>query len=343
MLKFVSRKLRLLRSRPYPYGQKRARNSQLLISRTVSIVCIISLVVFLLSSWRSFSLAQNSSNLDELQQRRIQVEQQRSKINKQRQQVENLEGAARKRLGGLERNIQFTEGQIQTNEAQLKQANEKLQKIEADLTVAETAYKEKQDNTVARLRVLQRQRQSSTWIALLQSKSLEELLERRYQLQLVYKADRQSLLALKTEKEKISDKKLLAEIQKNQVALLSEQLLYQKANYKAQASVQTELVTRLKTDRLALEAAEQQLAQDSNNISKVIAQRLAEQQVAFRSGTPGYQRILGTGQMVQPVNGPITSNFGYRTHPVLGTRRLHAGTDFGAPTGAPILRLIVER
>lgn len=302
----------------------------------MSLVGVISLTVLLLSIWGRFSLAQNSSDLDELQQRRIQVEQQRSKIKQQRQQIENLEGAARKRLGGLERNIQFTEGQIQENEAKLKQANEKLQAIEADLTVAETAYQEKQGNTVARLRFLQRQRESSTWIALLQSESIEELLERRYQLQLVYKADRKSLLALKTEKEKISDKKLLAEIQKNQIALLSEQLLYQKANFKAQASVQTELVTRLNTDRLALEAAEQQLAQDSNNISKVIAQRLAEQQVAFRSGTPGYQRIFGTGQMVQPVNGPITSNFGYRIHPVLGTRRLHAGTDFGAPTGAPI-------
>lgn len=296
----------------------------------------VSLAGFLFALGEPHSLAQNSSDLNELQERRIQVEEQRSKVRQQRQQIENLEGAAKKRLGGLERNIQFTEGQIKENEAQLQQANQKLQKIEADLTVAETAYKEKQGNTVARLRVLQRQRESSTWIALLQSQSIEELLERRYQLQQVYKADRKSLLVLKTEKEEISDKKLLAEIQKNQIALLSEQLLYQKANFKAQASVQSQLVTRLKTDRRALEAAEQQLSQDANNISKVIAQRLAEQQVAFRSGTPGYQRILGTGQMVRPVVGPITSDFGYRTHPVLGTRRFHAGTDFGAPTGAPI-------
>lgn len=297
---------------------------------------MISLVVFLLSTWGSVSPAQTPSNLDDLQQRRIQVEQQKSKVTKQRQQIENLEGAAKKRLGGLKRNITFTEGQIKDNETKLKQANDELQKIEADLKKAETAYKGKQGNTVARLRVLQRQRNTGTWVALLQSKSLEELLDRQYQLQLVYKADRETLLALKNEKEQISDKKLLAEIQKNQIALLSEQLLYQKANYSAQANVQSKLVTRLNTDRRALEAAEQQLAQDSNNIAKTIAQRIAEQQVAFRSGTPGYEQILGTGQMVKPVNGPITSNFGYRSHPILGRGRLHAGTDFGAPTGAPI-------
>ena len=213
----------------------------------------------LLNIWGSFTLAQNPSNVDDLQRRRLQVEQERSNVTKKRQQIENLEGAAKNRLGGLKRNIQFTDGQIQANEAKLKQANGKLQKIEADLKVAETAYNGKQGNTVARLRVLQRQRNTGTWVALLQSKSLEELLDRRYQLQLVYKADRKSLLALKAQKDKISDKKLLVEIQKNQIALLSEQLLYQKADYSAQASVQTELVNRLKTDRRALAAAEQQL------------------------------------------------------------------------------------
>lgn len=38
-----------------------------------------------------------------------------------------------------------------------------------------------------------------------------------------------------------------------------------------------------------------------------------------------------------PSRYPITSGFGYRYHPVLGTRRLHAGTDIGAPCGTPIL------
>ncbi|WP_299415026.1 peptidoglycan DD-metalloendopeptidase family protein [Acaryochloris sp. IP29b_bin.148] len=318
------------------FGFRQRRASALrIITRIGGVIGGMGLAAFLLIGRGHPTLAQQS-NLDDLQQRRIQVEQQRSKVKQQRQQIENLEGAAKKRLGGLERNIQFTEGQIKDNEAKLKQANETLQKIEADLKVAETAYQEKQGNTVARLRVLQRQRESSTWIALLQSESIEELLERRYQLQLVYKADRTSLLALKTEKEKINDQKLLAEIQKNQIALLSEQLQYQKANYTEQASVQNQLVKRLTTDRRALEAAEQQLTQDSNNISTLIAQRLAEQQVALRSNTPGYQRVLGTGQMVQPVNGPITSNFGYRTHPIFGRGRFHAGTDFGAPSGAPI-------
>lgn len=43
-----------------------------------------------------------------------------------------------------------------------------------------------------------------------------------------------------------------------------------------------------------------------------------------------------SGQMASPVNGGMTSGFGYRRHPILGYRKFHAGIDFGAPSGAPV-------
>lgn len=42
------------------------------------------------------------------------------------------------------------------------------------------------------------------------------------------------------------------------------------------------------------------------------------------------------GQMSSPVNGRMTSGYGYRRHPILGYRKMHTGIDFGAPHGAPI-------
>lgn len=41
--------------------------------------------------------------------------------------------------------------------------------------------------------------------------------------------------------------------------------------------------------------------------------------------------------MRTPVDGArVSSNFGYRTHPILGYQKLHRGTDFAAPTGTPM-------
>lgn len=46
----------------------------------------------------------------------------------------------------------------------------------------------------------------------------------------------------------------------------------------------------------------------------------------------------GSGQLAYPLaNSVVTSRFGFRTHPVFGTRRLHAGIDFRGATGTPVL------
>jgi murein DD-endopeptidase MepM/ murein hydrolase activator NlpD len=34
---------------------------------------------------------------------------------------------------------------------------------------------------------------------------------------------------------------------------------------------------------------------------------------------------------------PVTSKFGWRAHPITGSRRFHAGVDIGAPMGAPVV------
>lgn len=39
---------------------------------------------------------------------------------------------------------------------------------------------------------------------------------------------------------------------------------------------------------------------------------------------------------ILPVNGPITSGYGTRLHPVLKVRRMHGGLDFHAPRGTPV-------
>jgi murein DD-endopeptidase MepM/ murein hydrolase activator NlpD len=271
------------------------------------------------------------SSIDQLRQQQTQIDKQRSQLNQQQDRIQSQERSAQTRLGGIQTRIKATAEQISQNEQKLKSANQNLKKIQADLTKTEVSFQSQQFSTVARLKFLQRQQRLEGWALLLQSQNLNDFLDRRHQLQRVYQHDRQVMQTLKTQAKAIEQKQRAVASQKNQVALLTQELLAQKSEFQAEANAQKANISRLKQDRQALEAAEEQLAKDSEGIASLIQQRIAEE--AFRNGVV----IQGSGLMGYPCAGPITSTFGNRIHPILGYVRFHSGVDFGVDYGSPIL------
>jgi murein DD-endopeptidase MepM/ murein hydrolase activator NlpD len=297
---------------------------------------IVSLVIMppaadALPLLRSIDLAETPpASVEELQKQRQQIEQERSHINQEHKQVQTQEKSAQEQLSGLHETINATSAEIAKNEKKLQAANKALEKLQVELAKAETQYQGRQVATVARLRFLQRQQNSEGWAVLLQSKNMNEFLERRYQLRRIYDTDRTILAQLKDDTDRIERDRRTVENKKNEIALLNEQLSFQKANYQAQAKTQEAQITRLRQNRQALEAAEDQLAQDSNNLAALIQQR-----IATASGN-GQSFIWGAGLMSYPCNGTLTSGFGYRVHPILGYSRFHSGIDLGADYGSAV-------
>ncbi|MEY3297242.1 MAG: hypothetical protein RLZZ597_502 [Cyanobacteriota bacterium] len=267
-----------------------------------------------------------AQSVQELEQRRQTLEQQRQQLQDQQTELEGRQSTSENNLQTLERSIVYTANQITETEDRLAQAEKSLQRLEAALQQAEADYENVRMATVARLQFLQRQQGSEGWAVLLQSQDLNEFLDRQYQLKRVYGADRQVLHDLKVKADAIQQQKVAVEDQRNQVALLRQQLLSQKQQYEAEASEERQLIARLRDRRSALEAAEAQLARDSDQIANLIRQKLAAQSGAVR----------GTGRFVFPANARISSGFGNRMHPILGYSRFHGGVDFAAPQGSTI-------
>lgn len=265
----------------------------------------------------------SSDSIETLQQQQEQIDQKRSQTQQERERVQNQQKSAQDQLGGLQNSIRVTSAQITENEKKLKSASEQLNTLQKQLVQAEAKYQDKQFAMVARLRYLQRQKGNQGLALLLQSENLNQFLDRRYQLRLIYQADRRVLAELRKDADTLEQQRRGVESQKNQIALLTQELQAQKSEYQAQAQTQQELVKRLQDDRRALEAAEERLAKDSQNIAALIQRRLAE-------------KARGTGIMGYPSDGVITSSFGYRVHPILGYSRFHSGLDFGADYGSPI-------
>ena len=60
-------------------------------------------------------------------------------------------------------------------------------------------------------------------------------------------------------------------------------------------------------------------------------------QYACVTGDDQVRSLAVTNGMVTPVAGVMTSTFGPRKHPILGTVRIHKGVDWAAPVGTPIM------
>ncbi|MEH1849257.1 MAG: peptidoglycan DD-metalloendopeptidase family protein [Nostoc sp.] len=284
--------------------------------------------------------ATSTGSIDTLRQQQQQMNQQHENVVKDRDHLTNLQQEAQKNLTGLKQNLQTTDNYIQESESRLQLATQRLQQLETNLDVAERSYQERQIATVARLRYLQRSPASVGWAVLLESENISDFLSRRHQLKLVYQADEQILVKLNQQANLINKQKTEVEQQKNEIALIREQLLAQKADYQTQAQSQSELIQRLNSDRLALEAAQNQLERESKNLEILIQQKVAEARAAEEAQAKTNSRtsmiIRGTGVMAYPSDAPTSSPFGWRIHPILGYRRFHAGLDFAASYGSTI-------
>lgn len=85
-----------------------------------------------------------------------------------------------------------------------------------------------------------------------------------------------------------------------------------------------------------LEAESAQIEAELRAAAAAAAAAAQAQSQSSGGGTVSAPAPSGSGRFIYPVNGRISSNFGYRIHPISGASRLHAGMDIAAGTGTPI-------
>ncbi len=280
----------------------------------------------------------NNQTLEQLRQQRDQIDQQLKTQNETDQRYQKTENQGNQKLRDLSKTIQGTDAWITNTEYQLAQAEGRLDQLEADLERNKQVYEQARMAVVGRLQFMQRQQGAQGWALLLQSSNLNDFLDRRYRLKQVYTADRAMLVDLDAHSAEIMAQQEGVEQQKNDIALLRQQLMASRAQYTEQLQQQSVTMTRLRENRGALSAAIKQLDSDSDKVTELILQRVAAANAAESkiARQEALRAARNSGKMLMPSRGPITSQFGSRFHPVLGYSRFHAGTDFGAEQGSPI-------
>ena len=249
----------------------------------------------------------------------------------ERQQEITNEAAAKvesvsERLRGIQEELRAAtaaskevKSQLDTVEGKIDENTELLEKTEADLKV-------KNKMLQRRVRDIYINGQISYVDVLFGAKDFSDLMTRMDILKRIIKHDYDLIMKVKQEKEIVVTARAQLEKDRAEAERLVADADEKRAAVAAKEAEQQELLDQAIYDRDTSERAYEELMAASEEVANMIRRS----NMSY-SGAPA-----GSGGMIWPLSGPVTSEFGWRTHPIFGTARFHSGLDIGGDYGLPI-------
>jgi murein DD-endopeptidase MepM/ murein hydrolase activator NlpD len=300
--------------------------------------------------------AQISGRIDTLTERQSALSARINDLDSERARQESILMALEADLGRLNGRIEAKDRDLDAAQASLTVLSAELEDIQRDLdrrveifaTRASAAYKAGPASYVE---------------GLLSAASLTDLIDRYAYYESALDTDvrlAEEIQTLQTETDLHRDlvERKRDEIAKDKAALESDRAAVadmRRERVEARAALvdaiaQKRVVLRdVEADRAHFDEVDAQLAEDSDRIRDLLAAREAARRrraaaAAAAAEDPGAAptqvtapAVVGGGRFAWPASGPVVSGFGYRIHPIFGTRRLHTGIDIGAAYGAPVM------
>lgn len=229
---------------------------------------------------------------------------------------------------------------LENANAALKVSQERLRKAEAAVRAAsarveraQARVKRQQARFGKRIAASYREGPVTYTDVLVGSRNLSDFLDRQYYVSKVMERDAELLSDLRQARETLAAEQQKLVRWKGDLDLAHRDNAERVAQVAREAAERERLLQQIARERALQEQQLAELEEDSRDI-----QRALEEQDARRRSNPGGYRALPrwSGNLYRPANGPITSRFGYRFHPVLRYRRLHTGVDIGAGYGSPV-------
>lgn len=259
---------------------------------------------------------------------------------RQKTELEQIE-ASDNRLNEAEALIQQLEGQVAEARARVAQtqkeldvATAKVKEAEARLAEVESNLRAAQDHVNRRAVDLYKTGKNDESTALLESGSINELqinlaYERRLQRrdQAVVESLVASVKDVTELRHELESARISVEERRNAFAAEKKAL---EASLADQKKIRDALAKEIENHKRLLV----QIEQEQNKYEAALEELEGQSR---RVGGLYLSRGSGSGKLVWPADGPVTSRFGMRNHPILRYARLHAGVDIGAGYGSTVI------
>ena len=232
------------------------------------------------------------------------------------QWLENLE------KGKLYKNQQKLENattNLQQSKTKMINAQKELYGLQSKLDAASSEYNSMNAVLAKHIRSVFKTQRKAFFELLISSEDINMLVDRVYFQKIILKDDynrmnnaRQKAREIALLKYSIETKK--RNLEKDVASINSQQTYIKKAIARNE-----DMIKKLKTDKIAYQKAEKELAKQSASLSSYINRTSKDEKIQVASG------------FIKPISGRITSPFGWRTHPIFNSRTFHSGVDIGGP------------
>ena len=250
------------------------------------------------------------------------------------------------KLKQIQADLDAANARLQSIRSRQAEINAQIVQTQNEIVKMEAYLKTRQNVLNRRVRAIYMHGQLNYLEVILGANSFSDFANRVELLKRVIRSDYNLILEIQKQKAAIEAKKAQLEQDKRQLDALAAEAEKTQQEIAAKKAEQQKVLDAAKSNKAAAAQMEQDLNAQLASVRNLIQQRLAAAEAARQAaqqassdeggGGSDDNYVQGTGAMGWPCSGPITSPFGYRTHPIFGTTIFHAGIDIGVDYGTPI-------
>lgn len=326
-----------------------------IIAGAVALLLAVLMIFSALASGLSYAGA--AGGISSLKKQLSSIESQKAAVKREIAALGNKIDAASERKAALDKQMELTQDEIDTTKALIRSLKEQIGIKSDELDEAERALDEKTELFETRVRVMYENGDISYLDVLLSSDSFSDMLSNLEIVSQIMDYDQKVVRDYTAAKKEIEVKKASLESDKKDEETYQDSLESKYSALDEQKSEQQAIIAELNANMDAkkaqaekMEAEQESINSEIERLSREAAERAAAEAAARKqqqqqSGSSSSQDsgvvIPTSGTFVWPLSDygtdRISSPYGYRTHPITGKRKLHAGIDVGVPCGATIV------
>lgn len=305
---------------------------------------------------------------EDLQNQLSDVQGQMAEQTQKKNDAEAVIGNVSEKLRIIQDNLNAATNEYKSISSQLADTEKQIAEMQVKLKEEQAKLEKREKVFRVRIRDIYMHGQLSYLDVVLGAKDFNDFANRVDLLRRVIAADMDLITAIRQQRDEIQQVQQELESQRQKQSVLKENAAQKKAEIEQHKKEQQAILYKAETDKATAEEAYRELEASSQSIGEMLRQRAAAraaaaaaaeaeaaaQQPASASsqadaGDAGtsddsgstepdysYQPVSGSGAFIWPVNGVITSPYGYRTHPIFGTTIYHSGIDIGVDYGTPV-------